>query len=44
MGKRKILIAGDELYIRELIISALEEDQLLAIELVPQICYFNGRV
>ena len=35
MGKRKILIADDELYVRELIISALEEDQQLAFEFVP---------
>ncbi len=35
MGKRKILIADDELHIRELVTSALEEDQQLAFELVP---------
>ncbi len=34
MGKRKILIVDDELYIRELVTSALGKDQKLTFELV----------
>lgn len=34
MGKRKILIADDELYIRELVTSALEEDPKLTFKVV----------